>query len=147
MIPYLVIGIAALIGLLGWGMEGLIFGAIGGFIFSPIFGSLLTLCSGGLLPRKVRKQTAARFMALYPDLVQRAFPNTPETERQELVEGFIEGIFKRSVIDSKSMHMEAGWNRNAIQDATAKLIAEEQHPDMKTFLASLEQYIEQEMYP
>ena len=142
MLPYLVIGVAALIGLSGWGLKGFIIGAIGGVVVDFALGSLFTLFSGGLLPRKVRKQTASEFIALYADLVQSAFPDTSQTARQKTVEGCIERIFKRAATDNKSMNLEAALYRDAIQSAASAIIAEEQRPEMKVFFASLLQYID-----
>jgi len=147
MIPYLGIGVAALVGLFGWGLKGLLIGAIGGWGFSLLFGSILTLFSGGLLPRKVRKETAIYFITLHPELARNAFPNTSEAGLQKSVERSIESIFKRAVTDNKSMNLEARWDRTAIQAANAALIAEEPRPEMKAYLAALEQHIEREMYP
>jgi hypothetical protein len=146
MLPYLVIGVAALIGLFGWGLKGLIIGAIGGVVFNLALGSLFTLFSGGLLPRKVRKQTACGFIVLHPDLVQSAFPDTSQTALQKAVERCVERIFKRAGTDNKSMNLEASLDRDAIQSAAFALIAEEQRPEMKAFFASLLQYIDREMY-
>lgn len=146
MIPYLVIGAAALVGLFGWGLKGLILGASGGLVFSLLFGTVLTLFSGGLLPRKVRKEAARRFIALHPDLAQSVFLEASQPATQRSVERCIEAIFKRATAGNKSMNLEAGWDRAAIQVAAAALIAEEPRPAMQAFLAALEQHIEREMY-
>lgn len=146
MIPHLVIGVAALVGLFGWGLKGLIIGAVGGVVFNFVLGSIFTLFSGGLLPRKVRKETAAGFMVLHPDLVQSAFPDTSQTAIQKTVERCIERIYKRAAKDNRSMDQAAFLDRDAIQAAASVLIAEEQRPEMKAFLTSLLQYIDREMY-
>ena len=145
--PHLVIGILALVGLFGWGLKGLILGAIAGFVFNLLFGSLLTMLSGGLLPRKLRKQTASRFIILYPELAQNVIPNTSERSLQKSVERSIEAIFKRSGTDNRSLDLVAALDITAIRAAAAALISEEQRPEMKKFLDSLEQHIEREMYP
>ena len=109
MIPLLVIGVAALIGLFGWGLRGLIIGAVGGVVFNLALGSIFTLFSGGLLPRKVRKQTAAGFIVLHPDLVQSAFPDTSQTAIQKAVERCIEGIFRRAATDNSLWTKRPPW--------------------------------------
>lgn len=147
MIPYLVIGVSALIGLLGWGLKGLILGAVGGWILNMVFGTVLMLASGGLVPRKVRKQAASRFIALYGDLARGAFPDALESALQKSVERSIEAIFKRAASDNRSMDLNAALSRAAIQDAAGALIAEEQGSEMRTFLIKLEEHIEREMYP
>ena len=146
MIPLVVIGVAALIGLFGWGLKGLIIGAVGGLVFNLALGSIFTLFSGGLLPRKIRKQTATGFIVLHPDLVQSAFPDASQTAIQKAVERCIEGIFRRAAKDNRSMDQAASLDRDAIQAAACVLIASEQRPEMKSLLASLLQYIEREMY-
>jgi len=145
-IPLVVIGVAALIGLFGWGLKGLIIGAVGGLVFNLALGSIFTLFSGGLLPRKIRKQTATGFIVLHPDLVQSAFPDASQTAIQKAVERCIEGIFRRAAKDNRSMDQAASLDRDAIQAAACVLIASEQRPEMKSLLASLLQYIEREMY-
>ena len=128
------------------GLTGLIVGAIGGYVFNLLFGSVLTLFSGGLLPRKVRKQTAFSFIRLHPELTRSIFPNASESALQKSVERSIERIFKRAVTDNKSVDLEAAWERTAVQAAADALIAVEQRPEMKTFLTLLVQHIEREMY-
>ena len=95
----------------------------------------------------MRKETAIYFITLHPELARNAFPNTSEAGLQKSVERSIESIFKRAVTDNKSMNLEARWDRTAIQAANAALIAEEPRPEMKAYLAALEQHIEREMYP
>ena len=146
MVPYLVIGIAALIGLFGWGIKGLIVGTVGAFVLAMVLGLIFTAFSGGLLPRKVRKSTASSFVALNDELISAAFPNASHMERQRSIEKCLEKIFKRAAIDNKSMNLEAGMDRTAIQAAAATLIAEEQRSEMKALIASLEQHVEREMY-
>ena len=146
MVPDLVIGIAALIGLFGWGLEGLIVGAVGAYALAMVLGSVFWAFSGGLLSRKVRKSTAVRFVALHDQLISAAFPNASYAERQRSVEMCLEKIFRRAAIDDNSMNLDAGLNRTAIQAAAAALIAEEQRSEMKALIASLEQHIEREMY-
>ena len=146
MVPHLVIGIAALVGLFGWGFKGLIVGAAGAFVLAMVLGLVFTVFSGGLLPRKVRKNTASSFIALHDKLVSAAFPNTSQAEHQRSIERCLEKIFKRAATDNKSMNLEAGMDRSAIQAAAAALVAEEQRSEMKALFASLEQHIEREMY-
>jgi len=146
MVPYIVIGIAALVGLFGWGLKGLIVGAVGGWVFNMALGLVLTLFSGGLLPRKVRKQAASSFIALHGAMIQRAFPNKTQPQLLRSIEERIEAIFKRASIDNKSMNLEAGMDRGAIQAAAAALVAEEQQGEMKDLIAALEQHIERELY-
>jgi hypothetical protein len=111
MIPYVAIGIVALIGLFGWGLKGLIVGAITGYVFSVLLGLALVGISGGLLPRKVRQQTASSFIALHPDLVRSMFTNMSHSALQKAVEHSVESIFRRASKDSKSMHVTAFYDR------------------------------------
>ena len=147
MVPYLVIGVAALLGLFGWGLKGLILGAIGGWLFTLLLGAALLLFSGGLLPRKERKQVASRFIAIHRDLARSAFPGESERELQRAVERYIEGIFRRASSDNNSMDLDAALDRKAIRAAASALITEERRPQMKSFLGALEEHIEKEMYP
>ena len=146
MVPYIVIVVAALIGLFGWGLKGLIIGAVGSWLFNMALGLVLTFFSGGLLPKKVRKQAASSFIALHDAIVQRAFPSTAAPQLQRSIEETIEAIFKRAAVDNRSMNLEAGMDKGAIQAAAAALVAEEQRSEMKDVIAALEQHIERELY-
>lgn len=147
MIPYLVIVVAGLVGLFGWGLKGGVLGAVGAWILSLILGGVVGLLSGGLLPRKVRREAASGFISSYGDLARGVFPNALEPALQKSVEHWIERIFRRAARDSESMDLEAALERAAIQAAAAALIAEEPRPQMKSFLTALEEHIEKEMYP
>ena len=146
MLPYIVIGIAAIVGLFGWGFKGLIFGALCGWIFNMVLGLSLTLFSGGLLPRKVRRQAASSFIISHEALVQRALSNVARANLQQTVEQHIEAIFKRAAIDNKHLNLEHGLDRVTIQSAAAALVAEAQQTEMKELIAALEQHVEEVMY-
>ena len=146
MIPYLLIALLAIIGLFLWGLKGLVIGGVVGHIFSLLFGLILKLLSGGLLPRKVRRETARNFMALHPDLVRAAYPHLDESQSLRAVERAADSIFRKAVEENKSMNIEAAWTREAIQDATASLIDQETRPEMGQLLRSLLELIERDMY-
>lgn len=147
MIPYLVIGVAALIGLFGWGITGLVIGGIGAFVFNMIFGWVLRLISGGLLPRRMRREVAVNFIASDAQLVEAACPGLTGAQRLKYVETAIERIFRRAIVDNPSMNLEAGWTHEAVEAATMALVDQESRPEMKAFLIALWRRIEQDMYP
>ncbi len=84
---------------------------------------------------------------MYPDLCRRVFPRDSDAQLRKSIEQCIERIFKRAMIDAKSMHLKAGWDRGSFLAASAALISEEEHDDMKMFLTLLERHVEREVYP
>jgi hypothetical protein len=145
-IPYVVIGIAAVIGLFGWGVSGLILGAFAGYVLNMVLGLVFGLLSGGLLPRKVRRDTASTFIASHADEARRAFREASQLELQRLVEQRIERIFKRAAMDNKSMDLQAGLDRRAVAVAAAAVVTDEHNPEVKTLLIALAGHIDTHMY-
>ena len=68
------IAVLAILGLFVGGLKGFLLGVVVGYVFSLLFGLVLTFLSGGLLLRRVRRDTAMNFIALYSDLVRAAWP-------------------------------------------------------------------------
>ena len=146
MIPILYIALLAILGLFVWGFKGLILGAVVGYVSSILFGRILILLSGGILPRKVRRDTAMNFIASHPDLVRATFPEIDETRLLRAIERVVDSIFRRAAMDNKSINQNFAFTRAAIRDATCSLVDEEPNPKMTELLLSLLDLIERDMY-
>jgi hypothetical protein len=80
-LPYFIIALFGLTGLIiggifGGGILGLTVGLIGGYIIVSLIGIFLSKLDGGILPKKVRKQTASKFVEQYDSLIIAIFPKT-----------------------------------------------------------------------
>ncbi len=118
-----------------------------GFTATLLFGFLVNLVKGGLLPRKERRDLAMNFVTSHPELVRAAYPNLTGAKLVKAVEQAIESIFRRSLKDTtKLMDLEAGWRPDAIQAATFFLIEQESRPEMKEFFLALQQQVERDLY-
>jgi hypothetical protein len=143
MLPYIIIGVFAFLGLLGWGVWGAMIGAGGGYFITLLLGSLSEWIQGGILPRKVRTGFAARFLLENPDVVARAFPSVSPAEVQSVIECAIEDICKRAASDNKAMNVKTAWTRSATLSAGYALAEEEEGPEKKVFLLELTEYLAQ----
>ena len=146
MIPYLLIIVAAAIGFFAYGLPGLVIGTIAGYLISLAIGMIGKVVYGGLVPRQEKTKIAANFIRLRPHLIEAAHPNLGPSEQHKVVEGTIERIFRRSVLDSQSVHLEAGWSRSAMQETVYALIQEEADPKKQDFLLGLMRQIEEDFY-
>lgn len=144
--PYGVAWLAALVGLFGWGLKGLVLGTVGGLLGAFLVGSLLALLGSGLLPRRIRKLTAARFVALHPDLTRRAFPSAQQTALLRSIEAGIERICWRAVTDNRSVSAADALGRDPLLAATTAVLAEEQNSDARAFLSALGEHLVQEWH-
>ena len=94
MAPQITILIIAIMGAFVDGITGFFVWGICGYIGVLAFGLLLNLLSGGVLPKKVRDETAKDFIAEYPDLIEKAYPGASPNEAKQMVATFLENIIK-----------------------------------------------------
>lgn len=74
MAPWVVIGIAALVGAALKGPAGFLAGAFVGVAINVVLGLFVRKAQGGLLPRKVRRELIVNLPKNFPDTVNEAFP-------------------------------------------------------------------------
>ena len=74
MVPYALMVLLGLVGILTAGIPGLFVGLAAGIVSINIIGWLVGKVQGGMLPRRVRDETATDFSAKYPELVRAAYP-------------------------------------------------------------------------
>lgn len=143
MLPYIIIGVFALIGLLVWGVWGLIVGSIGGYVITLLLGSLSERIQGGILPQKVRTDLAAKFIFENSEIVASAFPRISATEVESVVERAIEDICKKAASDNKSLNVQDAWTRSATLSAGYALAEAEEGTEKKVFLLALTEHVAQ----
>lgn len=146
MAPLVTILIFAVIGFLIHDIVGLVVGTVVGWGFSMLIGIAATAWSGGLLPRKVRKETACLFYMNHQPTVDVCIKSMTEAEKIRLIEGLLERVFRRATgaapLRSKSM----GMSPPEINEAARQEAAEEQDPNVREIILLLKDHIIQTMY-
>lgn len=125
--PKALIVAAALIGLIGWGGKGLIIGGVTGLVASVLVGVIVRRISGGMMPRKVRKELVEGVAIRHPEVVEAAYPDIPKTEWYDALEDDAEAIAQKAVelAPSHEMVWSEGNIIRAIQELTAEQETEE----------------------
>src|SRR6266511_1005316 len=136
MIPYIHIAICALVGLIGWGIEGAIVGMIIGWVTAKLVGLAAFWKDKGILPKEVRRKAALEFMVKFEDTVIAAYPHGLEPEAVcKAIEGEIERIF-RGAMESSGMQ-DTGLELHLVRSAGEKIIREETRPVRCELMAKL----------
>ena len=125
MVPQLTILAIAIIGAFVDGVAGFFIWGVCGLIGVLIFGWLLNIFSGGLLPRKVRDDTATDFIAQFPELIKKAYPGVSPYEAKQKVASLLDGMMKRATINNPSMHLDAAGSPQVFFESALE-VAEEQ---------------------
>ena len=145
MIPYVVIGIVALIGLAGWGMRGALVGLAIAWSGSLIIGLVAWLTDRGIVPRKARAVSAKRFLLENHAVAQLAYPGISEDALQRRIETDIETVFRASV---RQAPLElTGTEYDLVSAAAQRLYLSESDPARRTLITALSRHILSNMYP
>lgn len=123
MVPYYTVLIFAVIGAIMNGISGFF---IWGFIscLSVIaFGWILGKINGGVVPRKVRNETASDFLVSYSDLIKATYPNMSPFQAKDLIAAMLDDIAKRALRNDPSLRATVNPH---IFYTTALQIVEEQ---------------------
>lgn len=148
MIPIVFIIAFGLVGFFIWGLKGLLSGFICGYLLALIIGYVAKSSSGGLLPRKIRKNVATNFINSHSNITKEVYPNVGGEELSKAIEKDVETIFQKSVEEFGSLGgQEYGWRREDIKNATDLLVKEAPSNERKDFLIALENQIEEDIYP
>lgn len=124
MVPYLLIIAFAGVGALVWGGVGFVSGGLIGFASVFIIGMLLNMFSGGVLPSKVRDETATDFIVKNPELIQQAFPELEPYATKTAVAELLDSMYKRSTVNNPSINLDNAGNPEVFL-ASAMEVAEE----------------------
>ncbi|KKR47092.1 MAG: hypothetical protein UT82_C0003G0006 [Parcubacteria group bacterium GW2011_GWB1_40_14] len=143
MIPYIIIGLFGLGGLIFGGFSGLIIGIIAGYIASIVFGSFLIKQDGGMVPKEARRITAITFVDMHSDFINKTLTGSHD-EKVLFIEQQIENIFKASAQGAPLN--TGGLSRQEIQQMVVILTKEQTNPAMKKLLPMLGKHIEMTMY-
>lgn len=110
MIPYITILLIAVIGGFVHGIVGFVVWAVLGYVAVVTFGRVLVLWSGGVLPRKLRDQTATDFLAENSALVGAALPNMTAYQAKKRVEEILELMARRALRNNPSRNVETAFS-------------------------------------
>lgn len=146
-LPWLLVVCVAVAGFVWRGGAGALVGGVVTYWVLIIAGRVVRKTTGGILPRKLREETARGFAAEYGEAVAKAFPNEDEQSRLRSVELLLEQIFQRSHADNTSMNVEKGDTRGAVRGAAEALIREEKLVERREVIDLLETYVEEKWYP
>lgn len=144
LVPHFTIAAFALVGLIWKGVLGFAIGLIGGYVAVTIFGLVLTASSGGLLPRKIRKETAKNFCTENAHRLRRLIPLEHEGRETEFIERLLERIFRKATVIGPST--SSGMSFGEV-DAAVQIIKEEvDDPKEKETIDLLWGFIQREWY-
>ena len=146
MAPLVTIVLCAVIGFTIHGAVGLVVGAAAGWLLSMLIGTIGTTVSGGLLPRKARRQTARLFYMNHQPKVDSCTEDMAEGEKLRLIEGLMERIFRRATVAAPLLSKSMGMSRPEVDVAAKQEAAEEQDPNVRELILLLKVHILQTMY-
>ncbi len=141
MVPYVLIGIFAVIGLFLWGLWGLLGGAVVGFLIVMAISSLLFVKNRGYVPKKIKRESAEKFIQEYEDVVKKVYPDLSTQALQHQIESEIESIFFKA--------MTAGSGPSSIEITTVveEKIENSNSDNYIELLRLLLEHIKETMYP
>ena len=121
---YVVIFIIAVIGAFVNGIMGFVLGGFFGWIAIEIIGFFVR--SGGAVPKNVKDETATDFIARYPDLIERTYPQNTPYEAKQKVSSLIEKIVERALLNNPTSNSVNGILDPVTFFDSANAVAKEQ---------------------
>ncbi len=134
MVPQITILVIAIIGAFAHGFIGFFVWGFFGFLGVIAFGVVLRLFSSGLLPQKIRDETATDFIATYPDLIAKAYPTFTPYQAKERVAALLDEMMKKATINNPSSNLNVAGNPKVFLPSAME-VAEEQSTDVAKELA------------
>ena len=137
MTPWVLNGIATLVGLAGWGIWGGIAAFAIAWSVSMLFGLVCIWISGGVLPRSVRRKTAESFLEAHLETAIAAYPGLNDHALQNAIEDKIEEICRAAT----------GQNYEQLMDAAERLKKEEINPLRRDLITAIWMHLERTWWP
>ncbi len=144
MAPWVLVGLAALVGLAVRGAAGLLVGAVVGIALASILGFFVRKAQGGLLPSKVRRELIVNLLTGWPNVISEAFPGLEGDALFKAIEQVIEGVARRAV--SLAPSNSEVWSAPVVARALEAAAAEEPSQEMKAFYFVVSQEIARGWY-
>lgn len=135
--PWVLNGIATLVGLAGWGIRGGIAAFAIAWSASMLIGQVSIWIGGGILPRSVRRQTAESFLEAHRDTAIAAYPGLNDHALKNAIEGKIEEICRAA----------ADQNYDQVMAAAQRLEKEEINPLRRYLITAIGMHLERTWWP
>lgn len=121
MVPYALVIFFGIVGAFSAGIPGLFIGIAVGIVSVHIIGLLVGKAQGGMLPRRVRDETATDFSAEYPDLVRAAYPSKSPYEAKEAVGRILDAMFRQANSDNAYFNVTKAGNPDVFFPSAMKV--------------------------
>ncbi len=144
MAPYILIGIVAVVGLLGWGIPGLIGGGVVGYALAFLLGETYNKIQGGAVPRKAREALIARLLAEDLETVQAALPGRSGQALYSALDDAINILGRRAI--SLSPNNSVVWTDRVVLAAVEFLILEQPTPAARALYQAIGKWIAVDWY-
>ncbi len=144
MAPYLAILLVAVIGAFFWGVWGFVLGLPVGYALVSVFGIVLVKASGGLLPRKIRRETAREFVEEYYEYLDERIPSDWRGRHVEFIEKLLEDIFRKAAVVGPAI--STGTSYLEVMAAVENLREETEDEPTVEIIDQLWEYITVEWY-
>jgi len=144
MVPYVVIGVVTLVGLVGWGFQGAIIAFALAWIGSWIVGAVAVWVSEGHLPRQVRQDAARSYLETFPEIADAAFPSLTQDQKQKAIEIEIDRICQTSKAWSTSLIYRVG--KGMLNETAQELCQNETDPVRVRLISSIAEHLERTWY-
>ena len=144
MVPYVVIGIVTLVGLVGWGFQGAIIAFALAWVGSLIVGQVAVWVTGGALPRQVRKDAARTFLETHPKIADATFPSLTQDQKQKMIEAEIDRICQTSMACSPAS--VTGLEKDRVLNTAYELCQNETDPVRAALISSIAEHLGRTWY-
>ncbi len=144
MAPYILIGIAGIIGLISNGFTGLIVGLILGYVAAYALGETFNKIQGGAVPRKAREGLIARLLADEADVVQAAFPQLSGHDLYKAIEGAIDSVGSKAI--KLSPNNSVVWTDRVVLSAVKLAISEQPTLELAALYEAIGRWIAIDWY-
>ena len=145
MAPWILIGIAALVGVVLRGGVGLVLGALVGVLITVVVGFFVRRAQGGLLPRKVRRELIVNLLKNFPDSVKGAFPGLQGDQLFAAMTEAVENVGRRAV--SLAPSNSDIWSAPVMAQALKSIMDDQDQPlEMRVFYLAMSQQIARDWY-
>ncbi len=126
MYPYILILLVLALGLYLFGWIGILLGIAAGVVLACLIGGFLLVVDGGLLPRRVRNQTASDFASANQELLLAAYPGLTLPAARAAVAHLLEAMASRAAQEAHTVSLGFPEREHFLH--WAAMVAEEQ-PD------------------
>lgn len=136
--PWVLNGVAALVGLAGWGIGGGILAFVIAWSISMLIGQVSIWIDGGILPKSIRKQTAKSFLETHRETAIAAYPGLNDHALQKAIECEIEDICKTAA---------GRLEYDQVMAAAQQLEKEEVNPLRRYLITAIGRHLEHTWWP